>query len=305
MAANDYYSSYSHSTPHDQSHYGRPGPVPSPSYPSSQNSIPETQTPTASRSHLLSSSNSRLRDDSPFDSSNDIPLQSTHSKNDRDHYNPYAEQHLERQPSDTLPLNPDSHSRRSRSKKKKRIDWKKIPWVVYILSLIQITVFIAELVKNAVLTGTPIEIHPNFNPMIGPSPFTLINMGARYVPCMRNEKGVQDSRPPITLPCPNSTAAIGTCSLSDLCGFGGVPNPSATSTLTTDPHPHQWWRFIVPIFLHGGIIHILGNMLLQLSLGRDMEKAIGSVRFFLVYFSSGIFGFVLGGNFAQGGLATT
>jgi hypothetical protein len=36
-----------------------------------------------------------------------------------------------------------------------------------------------------------------------------------------------------------------------------------------------------------------------------MEKAIGPIRFFLVYFSSGIFGFVLGGNFAATGISST
>jgi membrane associated rhomboid family serine protease len=62
--------------------------------------------------------------------------------------------------------------------------------------------------------------------------------------------------------------------------------------------PDQWWRFIVPIFLHAGIIHLGFNMLLQMTLGRDMEKEIGSIRFAILYFSAGIFGFVLGGNYA-------
>ena len=36
-----------------------------------------------------------------------------------------------------------------------------------------------------------------------------------------------------------------------------------------------------------------------------MEKAIGSVRFMLVYFPSGIMGFILGANFAGDGVAST
>ena len=59
------------------------------------------------------------------------------------------------------------------------------------------------------------------------------------------------------------------------------------------------------MFLHAGIIHISFNMLLQILLGREMEKEIGSIRFFVVYVSSGIFGFVLGGNFAQPGITST
>jgi len=70
-------------------------------------------------------------------------------------------------------------------------------------------------------------------------------------------------------------------------------------------HPNQWYHFITPMFLHAGIIHIGFNMLLQMTLGRDMEKAIGTVRFAIVYLSSGIFGFVLGGNFAAPAIAST
>lgn len=36
-----------------------------------------------------------------------------------------------------------------------------------------------------------------------------------------------------------------------------------------------------------------------------MEIAIGPIRFFLVYMASGIFGFVMGGNFAAEGIAST
>jgi len=69
--------------------------------------------------------------------------------------------------------------------------------------------------------------------------------------------------------------------------------------------PDQWFRFILPIFLHAGIVHIGFNMLLQMTLGKEMEIAIGPIRYFLVYISSGIFGFVLGGNFAATGIAST
>ena len=131
--------------------------------------------------------------------------------------------------------------------------------------------------------------------MIGPSYYVLINMGGRYVPCMKDISAF-GLPPNINWPCPNSTTADMNspdmhCQLADLCGFPPVSEP-----------PNQWFRFIIPIFLHGGIIHIGFNMLLQLTLGREMEKTIGSLRFLLVYMSSGIFGFVLGGNFAASGI---
>lgn len=159
-----------------------------------------------------------------------------------------------------------------------------------------------------ILTSSPIEIHPAFNPMIGPSPYVLINMGARYVPCMHNMPNIQNSSTVISWPCPNATDITGpsvSCSLSDLCGNGGVPNPRPGGSITDSPAPNQWWRFIVPIFLHAGIIHIGFNLLLQLTLGREIEKLIGSIRFAIVYFAAGIFGFVLGGNFAASGIAST
>ncbi|KAH8846796.1 hypothetical protein MCOR27_005259 [Pyricularia oryzae] len=190
---------------------------------------------------------------------------------------------------------------------------QKIAWVCWIFFIIQSAVFIGEIVKNAQLTGSPIMIRPQFNPMIGPTPYVLINMGARYMPCMHNVDGVQDSPNVISWPCPNMTTQAPACTLSELCGFGGVPEPqygrrtgkNGQPGPDKDNQPNQWFRFITPIFMHAGLIHIGFNMLLQLTLGREMEQAIGSIRFFLVYMSAGIFGFVLGGNYAGAGTPST
>ncbi|KAI2463935.1 rhomboid-domain-containing protein [Annulohypoxylon bovei var. microspora] len=190
---------------------------------------------------------------------------------------------------------------------------RRIPIVVYLFSLIQIAVFIAELVKAAQLTGSPIQTQPSFNPMIGPSQQVLINMGSRFVPCMKNVDGVQNyPSPGFGWPCPNTTSSdpnndSNKCSLSELCGFAGVPNPEWDSEngLNQTPAPNQWFRFITPIFMHAGIIHIGFNLLLQLTMGKEIERAIGSIRFFLVYMSAGIFGFVMGGNYAASGISST
>lgn len=189
-----------------------------------------------------------------------------------------------------------------------------MPWMTYTLTAIQCTVFVIELVRNSQLTGSPIEFQPSFNPMIGPSPYVLINMGARYTPCMHAVDGLQTriSGGEINWPCPNTTSIdVANCQLNNLCGFN-MPStqnpiyPGQNIPLNEfSNQPDQWFRFIIPIFLHAGIIHIGFNMLLQLTLGKEMEFAIGSIRFFLVYMSSGIFGFVLGGNFAASGIAST
>ena len=103
---------------------------------------------------------------------------------------------------------------------------RRVPVVAYILSVAQVAVFIAELVKAAQLTGLPIQTQPQFNPLVGPSQYVLISMGARFDPCMRNVAGVQDATTALSWPCPNSTTAgvddaANQCTLSALCGFGG------------------------------------------------------------------------------------
>ena len=241
----------------------------------------------------------------PFGDQNAIPLQSqshSHSKMDS------SPTRYDTDPEGRYP----SHGHIPKRKKK---GWfsGRVTWVVYILTAVQCSVFVGELIRNAVLTKSPIAIKPQFNIMIGPSPYVLINMGARYPPCMHNIRDLTDLKqkdPEITEPlkmaCPNATTNEFSCSLSELCGFGGVPEQPVDKTFRDRSNePNQWWRFIVPIFLHAGLIHIAFNMLLQWTLGRDMEKEIGSLRFILVYFSSGIFGFVLGGNYAAQGIAST
>lgn len=153
----------------------------------------------------------------------------------------------------------------------------------------------------AQLTGSVIETKPSFNPMIGPSPYVQIYMGARYNPCMKNVEGVQNANHTLLWLCPNatSTTVTGTgCSLSEVCGFSGVPNPHVGGSTDDQPSPNQWYRFIIPIFMHGGFIHIGFNLLVQLTMGADMERMVGMWRYALTYFASGIFGFVLGGNYA-------
>lgn len=127
---------------------------------------------------------------------------------------------------------------------------------------------------------------------------------------MKNVPGVQNNNETINWPCPNTTTSDSSspsnqCTLSELCGFDGVPNPHPGGSLSDRPEPNQWFRFIVPMFLHGGFIHIGFNMLVQMSMGVDMERMIGWWRYAIVYFASGIFGFVLGGNYAAQGIAST
>lgn len=54
----------------------------------------------------------------------------------------------------------------------------------------------------------------------------------------------------------------------------------------------DWWRFITPVFLHGGVIHLALNMLMLWSLGSSLEEAFGFIKIASVYLISGFVGVV-------------
>jgi len=56
---------------------------------------------------------------------------------------------------------------------------------------------------------------------------------------------------------------------------------------------HEWWRLVMPIFLHGGLLHIAMNTWVLLDLGPALEELYGSARYLFLYMATGIFGFVL------------
>ncbi|CAM3217137.1 rhomboid family intramembrane serine protease [Filibacter tadaridae] len=52
----------------------------------------------------------------------------------------------------------------------------------------------------------------------------------------------------------------------------------------------EWWRLITPMFLHGGLMHILFNMFSLFIFGPELEKIAGKARFLTIYLLSGVFG---------------
>lgn len=56
-------------------------------------------------------------------------------------------------------------------------------------------------------------------------------------------------------------------------------------------NPNQWYRFIVPIFTHAGLIHYVLCMMVQWTLGCQIERAAGWLRVLLIYFLSGFGGY--------------
>ncbi|KAF9959248.1 hypothetical protein BGZ70_008921 [Mortierella alpina] len=162
----------------------------------------------------------------------------------------------------------------------KRKVWR--PWFIWVVSAVQIAVLVFEFAKGYQRTNQIVQTNP-FNPMIGPGTGTIIAVGARFVPCMRDTYLTNQ-----TIKCPDNTALD--CTLSDICGF--------TPIASTGKAPDQWFRFITPIFLHGGIVHILFNLMFQLRTGADLERDMGWWRIGIIYMTSGIVGFIFGGNFA-------
>jgi rhomboid family protein len=50
----------------------------------------------------------------------------------------------------------------------------------------------------------------------------------------------------------------------------------------------QLWRLVTYMFVHGGTMHILWNMLALWMFGKDIESAWGTTRFLKFYFTAGI-----------------
>jgi len=147
---------------------------------------------------------------------------------------------------------------------------------------------------NAREQGTPFSFKPVVNPMLGPTSSALINAGARFPPCM---KIIADIPLTLSFACMNDTAnpPDRLCSIESICGFGGFHGED----------PDQSFRFVTPIFLHAGIVHLLLNMLAQVTASAQIEKEMGSSGFLITYITAGIFGNVLGGNFARPGVPST
>ena len=70
--------------------------------------------------------------------------------------------------------------------------------------------------------------------------------------------------------------------LTTLIKFGAKYN---TAILEGD-----WWRFVTPMFLHIGFLHLLMNTLALYYLGISVERIYGTWRFLIIYFAAGIVG---------------
>jgi membrane associated rhomboid family serine protease len=75
--------------------------------------------------------------------------------------------------------------------------------------------------------------------------------------------------------------------------FGVIPCrltgscPAVLSRAAGD-FPHPWVTIVTSMFLHGGLLHIAGNMLYLWIFGNNVEDTLGHGRFLLFYLASGV-----------------
>jgi rhomboid protease GluP len=76
----------------------------------------------------------------------------------------------------------------------------------------------------------------------------------------------------------------GSTNTTTLIKFGAKFNPYI--------YEGEWWRFITPIFLHIGFLHLAMNTLALYFLGPAVEKIFGNTRFLFIYLFAGISGVI-------------
>jgi len=68
-------------------------------------------------------------------------------------------------------------------------------------------------------------------------------------------------------------------------------------------HKH-WWTLITAIYLHGGLMHIVFNMLWIRQIGPMVEELFGTARFIIIFTAAGVLGYIisnqLSGNWTIG-----
>jgi hypothetical protein len=68
---------------------------------------------------------------------------------------------------------------------------------------------------------------------------------------------------------------------------------------------YEIWRFVTSVFLHENIVHLLYNLFALALFGFILEKLIGSKRFLIVFFASGIIANLIAVNFYNSSLGVS
>jgi rhomboid protease GluP len=92
--------------------------------------------------------------------------------------------------------------------------------------------------------------------------------------------------------------------LNSLGGINGEVLQRLGASLPLAYNLQEPWRFVMAIFLHGGLLHIGFNMWVLMDIGPQIEELYGSARYFFIYVITGIGGYVVSsvsGHFSVGG----
>ncbi|CAO3612508.1 unnamed protein product [Mucor fragilis] len=186
------------------------------------------------------------------------------------------------------------------------------PLFTYLMAIFMVIIFSGEILLSKQSSGEFFELNP-FNYMLGPSMEIMIQVGARFAPCMRHVDSMppderyvclhtiaEKTKPPVLplrlLLSLHPVVNLGdprilnsSCSLSSICGM---------TAFHQNQVPDQTYRLLTPLFIHTGLIHLLLNLAVLVILGARVERIINSLRFSLLYIGSGVFGHALGANFA-------
>ncbi|CEP13836.1 hypothetical protein [Parasitella parasitica] len=197
------------------------------------------------------------------------------------------------------------------------------PLFTYLMVMFTIIIFSGEMLLSKQSSGEFFELEP-FNYMLGPSMEIMIQVGARFAPCMRHV----DSMPPeeryvclhtiaeknktpaaaaaaaavAALGKNNSTTMAGGQSLLLLDPVVNLADPRllnsscslqsicGMTTFHQNQVPDQTYRLLTPLFIHTGLIHLAINLSVLICTRRQSGK--------ILYIGSGVFGHALGANFA-------
>lgn len=164
---------------------------------------------------------------------------------------------------------------------------------VSLRSIAYVAVFIVSLIKSKADTGQAIQTRPSWNPMLGPPFEFLISFGARFTPCMRKVASVPTTT---QVPCLNAvTLDVTSYSANQLCPVWQICGLKDADSVG------QTYRYVTPIFLHAGFIHIIFNLLVQLTLCCQIEKLLSSPIYIVLFLAGGVGGNLLGAAFSLPG----
>lgn len=186
------------------------------------------------------------------------------------------------------------------------------PLFTYLMVAFTMIIFSGEILLSNQSSGEFFELEP-FNYMLGPSMEIMIQVGARFAPCMRHV----DSMPPeeryvclhtIAEKDKTPTAAAAAATLAAMGKNKNLTTAGGQSLLLLDPvvnladprllnsscslssicgmtafHqnqvPDQTYRLLTPLFIHTGLIHLIINLAVLIKLGAKVERIINSLRF--------------------------